>query len=763
MDAINYLLVLVAIINSFLGGAILIRSRKKTNVVYAIAIFSVVVWIITMIGFRTADQQQALVWSRLLYAASTLIPSTFLYFTTLFPRHRWTITVLLLVFVPNAVMMVATLFTSLIIQQVTVSGTVEPVINFGPLYPLFSLYISTFFTIGFVVLAVNYFRTTGNYRSQIRYIFLGYFIAANGAMVTNLIMPYYFNNFSLNWLGQCFSLIMIGFTTNAIIRYRLLNLKFVLTRSLVYIVLVGVIATAFVLSSSFTAVYFENRGVNQLAVWILFAIVIVLGIDPLRNVFANITDKFFYKEKIDYKAVVRDLTNSINEEIDLESLVDHITTELADRLKLSEVTVLLAAYEQEVFLPIHKYHHYPKTRKSTRPVDKNDRVFHNSSLIKYLRRTRSLVVTDELERYIYDIDNLRTQEQFEKVYKDLILLEAAAVVPVVRESRLTALLLIGQKVSGEVISDEDVNVFQVIAAQMSAALERSKLYEEVQAFNVKLQKEVDRATKNLQSANRKLVQANDDLKELDKAKSEFMSIASHQLRTPLAGIVGYLSMVLEGDYGSLRNEHTTILSDVFSATQRLVRLVNTLLNVTRIEAGRFSMFYSKHDIVKILTTEIFELQPTANKKGVELLLDIPEGMDSLEIDADDKLREVFLNLIDNAIKYTASGFVRITIRPERKNLVHVSVSDSGIGLDPEDAKKLFGKFVRGSKSARIQPDGSGLGLYIVKKIVEGHHGKIWAESEGVGTGSAFHVVVPKIQKESEYTTAPEMVITASSQ
>lgn len=233
--------------------------------------------------------------------------------------------------------------------------------------------------------------------------------------------------------------------------------------------------------------------------------------------------------------------------------------------------------------------------------------------------------------------------------------------------------------------------------------------------------------------------ANDKLQELDKAKSEFMSIASHQLRTPLAGIIGYLDMMYAGDFGELKEEQKPIVHDVLDASQRLTRLVNTFLNVTRIEAGRFTINYATIPFHDLIDSMVKQLKPTADKK--KLILNYTKSeLPTVEVDID-KMKDVVGNLIDNAIKYTPEG--SITVTGEAKgSVVHFAVKDTGVGIPAGEDKQLFNKFVRGEGIAQINPNGSGLGLFIAKKVVEGHKGKIWAESKGTGKGTTFHVEIP---------------------
>ncbi|MBU2235616.1 HAMP domain-containing histidine kinase, partial [Patescibacteria group bacterium] len=224
-------------------------------------------------------------------------------------------------------------------------------------------------------------------------------------------------------------------------------------------------------------------------------------------------------------------------------------------------------------------------------------------------------------------------------------------------------------------------------------------------------------------------------------KSEFMSIASHQLRTPLSGIMGYLSMLQEGDFGQMTGDQTKVIEDVLEGSRRLIRMVNLFLNVTRIEAGRFKLNKSKVDIVKVIQSEVKELRPTTSKKKLKLKFVKPkEKIPLLNVD-EDKIKDVVLNLVDNAIKYTEKGGITVTVQ-KKESKVLIMVKDTGVGISPPEAEKLFSKFVRGSGVSRLSPDGSGLGLFIARKIVDTHGGNIWAESEGEGKGSTFNVELP---------------------
>ncbi len=241
-----------------------------------------------------------------------------------------------------------------------------------------------------------------------------------------------------------------------------------------------------------------------------------------------------------------------------------------------------------------------------------------------------------------------------------------------------------------------------------------------------------------------LATANVKLKKLDKTKSEFLSIASHQLRTPLTAISGYLSMVLEGTYGKITGKIRKPISNVFRASRNLNQLVNTLLNVSRIEAGKIKLEAKNLPIRELIKPIVEEFKIVAQKKGLELKLSISPDLPALPIDKE-KMNQVLMNIIDNAIKYTEKGGIEVTVNPERGEAgkkILIRIKDTGAGMNKEQISQLFEKFRRGKAGETSWSKGAGLGLFIAKKFVELHKGKIWAESKGAGKGTEFFIELP---------------------
>ncbi|TSC54448.1 MAG: Sensor protein [Microgenomates group bacterium LiPW_31] len=238
-----------------------------------------------------------------------------------------------------------------------------------------------------------------------------------------------------------------------------------------------------------------------------------------------------------------------------------------------------------------------------------------------------------------------------------------------------------------------------------------------------------------------LQKAYEDLKVLDVAKSEFVSMASHQLRTPLSAIKGYISMLIEGSYGQIPDKAREKLKNVFQSNERLVRVVNDLLDISRIEMGKMEVEKTPTQIEDLVRSCYEEMKIGAEKKGVKFVFKKTKTpLPKIEIDSL-KIRQVFLNLIDNAIRYTREGEIEIEVK-KADSSIRVSVRDTGEGLTPAEQRDIFEGFARGSAGLTYFIEGAGLGLYVAKKFLELHQGKIWVESEGKDKGSTFFVELP---------------------
>lgn len=248
----------------------------------------------------------------------------------------------------------------------------------------------------------------------------------------------------------------------------------------------------------------------------------------------------------------------------------------------------------------------------------------------------------------------------------------------------------------------------------------------------------------LEESNIKLENANEKLNGLDKLKTEFLSLASHQLRSPLTAIKGYSSMLLEGDYGKIDATTREAIDRIFESSQNLTKVVEDLLNVSKIEQGGMKYEVAPFNLCQMARDETKQFSIIAEKKGLKLDF---EGVndDLCMVNADkEKIRQVLINFIDNSIKYTKNGNIKVSVNNIDGKVIF-SIKDTGMGISPEIKESLFEKFARG-EGARMNTTGSGLGLYLAKEIAVASKGRVWAESEGMGKGSTFYMELNAIDK-----------------
>ncbi len=228
---------------------------------------------------------------------------------------------------------------------------------------------------------------------------------------------------------------------------------------------------------------------------------------------------------------------------------------------------------------------------------------------------------------------------------------------------------------------------------------------------------------------------------VERLKTEFVSIAAHQLRTPLSAIKWSLKMILDGDLGELEDEQREFIEKTYTSNERMIVLVNSLLNVTRIEEGRFVYKLQPLDIVEHTENIVKQLQPMAKKKEIDLVFRKPsKKLPKVKADKE-KIGIAIHNMIDNAIKYTLEGGkVEVSLK-KSKGEVQLKVKDDGIGIPKDQQKRIFSKFFRGANVIRLETVGTGLGLFITKNIIEAHEGSIDFES-AEGKGSTFWFNIP---------------------
>jgi len=266
--------------------------------------------------------------------------------------------------------------------------------------------------------------------------------------------------------------------------------------------------------------------------------------------------------------------------------------------------------------------------------------------------------------------------------------------------------------------------------------ERIELLQQLKSLNLELEDKVKKRTKQLEEALELAEQAS-------RAKSEFLANMSHELRTPLNAIIGFSEILQDKHFGNLNERQEEYVRDILESGKHLLSLINDILDLSKVEARKMELELSQVDIKDLLESSLIMVKEKVFKHGIRLDLHIPQELEDLEITADErKLKQIMFNLLSNAVKFTPDGgAITVDARKEGEELI-ISVSDTGIGIAPEDQKKIFDEFYQVKSSMFDKTPGTGLGLSLAKRLVEMHGGRIWVESKGIGKGSRFSFVLP---------------------
>ena len=271
---------------------------------------------------------------------------------------------------------------------------------------------------------------------------------------------------------------------------------------------------------------------------------------------------------------------------------------------------------------------------------------------------------------------------------------------------------------------------------------------ELRAIKAELEKRVEERTSELSIAKEQAETAS-------QAKSEFLANMSHELRTPLNHIMGFTELVVDKNFGDLNETQEEYLNDVLQSGKHLLSLINDILNLSKVEAGRLELEPTDVNLRELLENSVIMVKEEAVKQGIQLSMNIDGIPETIRADAR-KLRQIMYNLMSNAVKFTLPGgevSLNAQIRDVKEDQpqsitddhqggIEISVADNGIGINSEDLDRIFNPFEQVDGTAGRNYHGTGLGLSLTKKLVELHGGRIWAESDGEGQGATFHFIMP---------------------
>ena len=693
--------------NLFLGSAVfLYNPRKKINQIYFFLAFGLAIWGLSLAAILISWNID--LFSRAGFAGAAILVSALLLFSLYINEPEVKISKIKLI-IPamlGFIFVILILITELVIKGSTfVNHALESVP--GPLYFPFLLY-AVFCVLGSVYLLFQKFRkSAGMAREQIKYVFLGFALFAVPAIVTNGVLPGVFGVSEFNKLGPSFSVFLLGAIAYAILEYRLMDINFVLRQGTLFTLIFAVIIFIFVLATSLF-----SKMLGGAPAIIIPAIIITLGFIPFKNFLEKIIDKFFFRSRYDFRTATRDITKTFSKIEDLDKLLEEFLKKLVSYLKVPKAEIILLL-EKDHFI----------SRLSIGVGEQNDLVLpKNNALVQHFEKHPDEILERDYLVYLTPREEHRKEELL-KLHKELDKFGYALAVPITVKRVVIGILFLGEKISKDIFSSQDIQLLEIVGKHAGPIIESARLFEQTQQLN-----------KELLTAN--------------QAKSHFITIVSHQFRTPLSAI----RMNAELLEDNLKKRFLSAVDETESVQiiqERAIFMVNMLENVfdgMAIDAHKVSVDKKPAVIWEIFDNVKKEISREIEKKRINFILDkSPELLQEIDIDIP-KITKVVKILLENAAFYNKEGGIievkMNKVTNEEKRFIQCSVKDEGIGVPPEDTNKIFEKFYRSPNAMNLVPNGTGLGLFIAKNFVELHGGKLWVASQP-GQGSTFYFTLPE--------------------
>ena len=554
-------------------------------------------------------------------------------------------------------------------------------------------------------------RAQGLEKVRLTYLSFAFGSAIMVAIFFNMILPVIFQNADFMNLGiAAMSLVLIGVTGYAMLKTTFAGIDFVLAQFVYY-------GTLSVWLSVPLFIHFKLPTQSDWPIWgdiILFGgwAACLIG---LYNNFGKWLQRKIVNHGADWQIEHDRLFAQIGHELELEQILDGILGFFSILIKNQGNLLMGDFLENGTTLTTGDWLDDLPPKKI---LDECRRIWQNS------------------QGQVLLADSLADTRQ--SLYRSLLRLmkkhNVAAIFPVNVYNELRGILLLSPKDNGNPYFTQDIEQINRTLTELGPLLAQASIHQSTKSYNQTLQRKINHATRRLQRMNEQLIIA-------DKLKDEFVSVASHELRTPMTAIKGYLWLVQKNNTPDKIATNQKYIAIALNSTERLISLVNDMLTVSRIEGGRIELRRQILDARAIVQEMHRDLLPIAREKKLKFTIDAPTY--PLWINADPKrVSEVLHNLVGNALKFTSRGSVTLHLRRDQQH-VYIDVTDTGCGIDQDDFNKLFSKFARMEKSyVKIKETGTGLGLYISRQIMQLHQGDITFTSE-LDKGSTFTAFFPR--------------------
>ncbi len=715
-DIIYYTLYGLSILGIFIVSAFVYLKRREAEYAY-FTIFATLLnlWLILQFLAQLLSGDQLVSATLLLRLSVAVSPFFTLYFFFFATRYVGVQIKKLPHLILPALAAIISVSTNLVVESASAS-TYGISLQIGPLY-----YLAIVLLAGYALAAIIYIVRENKLKNALN----SSRRQANIILAVGVLQALGFAVIASTWLAQeplsqaliPFSLLlMVVIFSYAIIRHRLFDIRLVAVRALAYSFSIGTLAAVYSLLAFGLAntLFGGETNLPQQVFYLLVALLLALTFAPLRTFFDRITRSIFYRDGYESQKVIDAFGTLLVSTVDIRNLGQRAGEILGTAIKSQYVVILLQPESEK------------KTSKKHLIINNKNGAFKEKGLYKILSQyEEKLLIRDEIEMSRTDVLNAMQEAN------------CAVAVRLETHNDFIGYILFGVKSNGKPYTRQDIELIHITSYELALAIQNALRFEEIRDFNNTLQTKIEAATKELRASNLQL-------QHLDEIKDEFVSMASHQLRTPLTSVKGYISMVLEGDAGRITSVQRQLLEEAFTSSERMVHLIGDFLNVSRLQTGKFMIDQHPIDLAKVIGQEVESLQTTAKAHDLRLEYRAPSYFPTLYVD-EGKIRQVVMNFIDNAIYYSREdSAITVELSVIDGNGV-LQVHDTGIGVPKSEQAHLFSKFFRATNARKQRPDGTGVGLYLAKKVVVAHGGTVLFESvEGEGSTFGFRLPIKKL-------------------
>jgi two-component system NtrC family sensor kinase len=541
-----------------------------------------------------------------------------------------------------------------------------------------------------------YNRVVGVKKVQIKYFIFATIFGFSGGLM-NFLPVFHLDIFPYgNFLLPIFPIIV----TYAILRYRLMDIYLAIKRTAAYSLSAGLLTGLFVvLVLTVTNFLSTFANVSSFRISIFAAVLIALLFNPLRNWIQNLIDKIFYKKSYDYYSIVQQVSSTLASMFDLEKIFPYIGNVVYEAMGIKNVYLLSGVSGGSFDIVYHTSIKKDKNiKKKTEPGKTEEiRVNKFSGIVKFFKTSHDILIKDELANY----EELLGQEAIDSIKRDLEVFHGEVVVPVFIDKKLTLLLVLGEKISGDIFTNEDINLLNTISIQAAIAVKNAKLYQE------KVHSE--------------------RLASIGMMSATF----AHEIRNPLTSLKTFAQLMPE-KYNDIEFRDT-FSRIVVGEIEKIDGLISDLLDFS---SNKKPTRVNNINLVELVDKIVDYVKGKLEFEKSKIVVEKNYNGSVIQVSGDaGKLKQAFSNIIINGCQaMNDEGMLRINIKPNDKN-VDVIVEDTGEGIPPEDLSKIFDPFIT------TKERGIGLGLAISKRVIEDHNGKIHVKSQ-LARGTTFTVTLP---------------------